>query len=240
MELLNEPTSKDFTFYAKFYEKKLQSEKDNLMRWMRFTEKRLEDLGSGTDTYIKVEERFFEYEEKMKVHEAKMESPVDVTNELFVTYVTEQLFLKEKQVINSQKKKDLCMEKKQKQDDCLKKFRSNESSHNRQSRQSERDMNHFYERMIRIENEMPGYLREALANMPANKGYIFRGVWYFGHVPVSRAQDEKYLTMFERIKGIQYIHEYIHEFPHKTYNLYEKLSKNSPKKLIRTEHYNMR
>jgi hypothetical protein len=83
-------------------------------------------------------------------------------------------------------------------------------------------------------------MKEALDNMPSNKGYIYRGVWYFGHVPLRNPQDEKYLTMFERVKGIQYIHEYIHEYPYKTYNLYEKLSKQSPKKLVRSEEFRMR
>lgn len=240
MEFTVEPTLKDFTFYEKFFLKKLQEEHDNLSKWMRFTERRLEELGRNTDTYLKQEERLIMYQEKLRVTTESLAAPVDGTNEMFIVYVTEQLTLKEKQIVNSKKKKEMCMAKKQKENDCMKKFRSSESRHSRETRYSEKNMNHFYERMIRIDDEMPSYLREALSNMPANKGYIFRGVWYFGHVPLMRQEDEKYLTMFERVKGIQYIHEYIHDFPKKTYNLYEKLSKNSPKKLIHSEEHRMR
>ena len=96
--------------------------------------------------------------------------------------------------------------KKQRQDDCMKKFRFTESRHSREDRYSEKTMNYHYERMMKIDNEMPKYLRDQLDNMPSNKGFIYKGVWYFGHKPVHHPQDDKYLTMIERVKGIQYIH----------------------------------
>jgi len=240
MDFTIEPKKKDFEFYSKFYLKKLQDEESNILRWKRFTEKRLEELGNDTEIYEKQIERMESYDERLELYKEMKESPMDETNEKFLAYVVEQLTLKEKQVVNSKKKKEAGEVKKQRQDDCMKKFRSSESRHNREDRFSEKNMNYFYDKMMKIDSEMPKYLREQLDNMPANKGYIYKGIWYFGHVPLYRKEDEKYLTMFERVKGIQYIHEYIHEYPMKTYKLWEKLSKTSPKKLIHSEQGKMR
>ena len=101
-------------------------------------------------------------------------------------------------------------------------------------------MNYFYNRMCQIDDEMPKYMKESLQNMPSTKGFIYRGVWYFGAIPSPPEEEAKFLTMFERFKGIQYIHEYIREYPYKTYNVYEKLSKNSPKTLIKREIFDLR
>lgn len=240
MESIIEPTQKDFEFYSKYYIKNVQEKENDLLKWIRFTEKRLEELGGGTDTYVKQKERLEEYYKKLENVKTKLENSMDETNSEFMSYVIEQLTLKEKQLVNSKKKKEATQMKKDKQDDCIKKFRHRESSHSREDRFSEKLMNNYYDKMCRIDQEMPKYLREALENMPANKGYIYKGIWYFGHVPLERLDDNRYLTMFERVKGIQYIHEYYHDYPIKTYRLWEKLAKNTPKKLIRTEEYRMR
>lgn len=234
-----EPKPKDFEFYSKYFIKQLKDEHAQLTRWLRYTEKRMEDLSSGSEVYIKQEELLVSYQQRIEENENKMQEPMDGDNELFLKYVTEQLVIKERQILHSKRKKESVVEKKKQQENCMRKFYATESKYNRQNRQTERDMNHFYEKMQKIEHEMPDYLKESLARMPCNKGYIYRGIWYFGHVPVPPEEDQ-YLTMFERVKGIQYIHEYIHEYPYRTYNLYEKLSKNSPKTLIHHEVAEMR
>lgn len=234
-EIYIEPTEKDFVFYSKFFLKKLKEEHAELTRWFRYTERRMEALSSGSDVYVKQEELLMSYKERLEAQEERIETPMDGDNEPFVAYVKEQLVIKERQILNSKKKKELVQAKKKQQEDCMRKFYANESKHNRQRRQTERDMNHFYEKMQRIDNEMPSYLKEHLQNMPSNRGYIYRGIWYFGHVPVSRRDDEDHLTMIERVKGIQYIHEYTHDYPYRVYRLYEKLSKTSPKNLIHEE-----
>lgn len=233
------PTSKDFVFYSKFFMKQLQEERDSLNRWVRFTEKRIEEVEFRSDIYFRQKEQLEKYNEKLKVNNEKMNEPMDGDNELFLSFVTKQLILKEKQVITSKKKKENAQIKKDIEKKAMSKFYASEAKFKRQERYSEREMDRFYERMLKIDEDMPTYMKQALDNMPANKGYIYKGVWYFGHIPVSK-EDEKYLTMFERVKGIQYIHEYIHDYPNKTYNLYEKLSKTSPKTLVYTENHIMR
>ena len=222
-----EPTEKDFVFYSKFFMKKLKDEHAELTRWLRFTEKRMEDLASQSEVYIKQEELLISYQQRIQDNEDRMQTPMDQENEAFVEYVITQLTIKERQVMNSKRKKENCMTKKKQQQDCIRKFYASESKHNRQQRQSQRDMNYFHEKMIKIDQEMPPYMKENLRRMPSNRGYIYRGVWYFGHVPVSSWEEEQHLTMTERVKGIQYIHEYRMDYPYRTYRLLEKLSKTS-------------
>lgn len=233
------PTTKDFVFYSKFFVKQLQEERDSLNRWVRFTEKRIEDVEYHSEIYFRQKEQLDKYNDKLKLNDEKMNVPMDSENDIFVSFVTKQLILKEKQVITSKKKKENCQIKKDIEKKTMSKFYASEARFRRQERYSEKEMNRVYERMIRIDEDMPPYMKQALDNMPANKGYIYKGVWYFGHIPVSK-EDERYLTMFERIKGIQYIHEYIYKYPNKTYNLYEKLSKTSPKTLVHTENHVLR
>lgn len=60
-------------------------------------------------------------------------------------------------------------------------------------------------RMDKIEREMPRYMKRNLKNMPNNKGYIYKGVWFFGH----QDQEKKGARiMFEQVeKNILHIHK---------------------------------
>ena len=68
-------------------------------------------------------------------------------------------------------------------------------------RQKVYEMNKGYERFKSI--ELPSYMQDNLTNMPNNKGYIFRGVWFFGELPASGYP----IVMFENRQGIKIIHE---------------------------------
>jgi hypothetical protein len=234
------PTSKDFAFYSKFYSKNLRGDEDGIQRWIRNMETRLEKLSYGDELYVRQEIILEKYKDRLVKNRELQTQAVDGTNELFVTYVVSQLVAKEKLISNNIKKKAMVKDKKDKEKNCLQTCYKNESTANRAVRQSKRDINYFYNRMLQIDDEMPRYMKESLQNMPTNKGFIYRGVWYFGSNPVSPEEERTYLTMFERIKGIQYIHEYIYKFPWKTYNVYEKLSKQSPKTLVKHEIFEMR
>jgi hypothetical protein len=80
----------------------------------------------------------------------------------------------------------------------------------------------YYNKIIET---FPSYLQTKLDYMPNNKGYIFRGCWFFGKQP----EDGTALTMFEKHKDVLRIHEYTQ----REYKLYEKIG-NNYKKLIFT------
>lgn len=70
--------------------------------------------------------------------------------------------------------------------------------------QKKRDELYCLKYFTRVCNELPDYMRNNLAGMPCNKGYIWRGVWFFGHLEATRQP----LVMFERKGKIQVIHEF--------------------------------
>lgn len=75
------------------------------------------------------------------------------------------------------------------------------------------DMQKGYERFKSI--DIPEYMREKLDNMPSNKGYIFRCVWFFGALPL---EGNKYpLVMFEKQGEARITHE-IYEDVHYVYS----------------------
>jgi hypothetical protein len=231
METQIEITSKDCKFYLPFFKRHLSNDKNTLERWIELSQNRMDELQKEDPIYLQQEQQLQRYQQSLQIMDEKIARPLDETNELFMTYIQKQLQMKQKQVVNSKKKKDQTIAKKNQITSFEKKFRQDEYTIRKTQYRLQKDMNSNYDRIIRIDNEMPDYMKKALQNMTSNKGYIYRGVWFFGHIP---HPDNDTLTMFERIKGILYIHEYIFD-PYsntKIHNVYEKLSKNSPKTLL--------
>ena len=75
----------------------------------------------------------------------------------------------------------------------------------RQERYSDRSSKRGYDYLIRVEKSLPQYIRANLENMPNNKGYIWRGVHYYGKKNPDKNANR---IMFENKKGELYIHEW--------------------------------
>lgn len=86
-----------------------------------------------------------------------------------------------------------------------------------------RDYKKCYDYMIRISNSLPDYLYSNLKNMPCNKGYIFKGMWFMGHLPEEHGQST---VMFEKQGHTNLMHEYKKDY----YLLWERDGRN--KKLL--------
>jgi len=88
-----------------------------------------------------------------------------------------------------------------------------------EERQNRNDMRYFHKLMLRADDSLPPYIRENLKEMPSNKGYIWRGCWFFGDLEPEYNQP---MIMFERQRnGVLQIHEYTKDL----YTLYEKKGK---------------
>ena len=76
-------------------------------------------------------------------------------------------------------------------------------------------------------DSLPQWIKDKLKDMPSNKGYIWRDLWFFGekHVPFS-----KYCTMFESLKGVTIIHEIDSDY----HKVYEKTGRSTNRTLIET------
>ena len=69
---------------------------------------------------------------------------------------------------------------------------------------NEKSYDKEYKRYIDKCNSVPDYIIRNLKEMPSNKGYIWKGLWCFGELP---SDNDKTLTMFEKINGDLKIHE---------------------------------
>lgn len=82
------------------------------------------------------------------------------------------------------------------------------------------------ERWLRkTENYFPLWKLKKLKNMPNNKGYIWRGIYYYGHKPAIKGEP---IFLFEQ-KGKSL---YIHEISKTQHKIFLKENKNSRRKLI--------
>jgi hypothetical protein len=60
---------------------------------------------------------------------------------------------------------------------------------------------------------VPHHLRSKLENMPPNKGYVYKGSWYFGTMGINRLNpldfEKAEYCLFELVeKNIMHIHKY--------------------------------
>ena len=94
-------------------------------------------------------------------------------------------------------------------------------------RQKERDMKYAYKYFNKVCDTLPEYIQINLSDMPNNKGYIWRGVHFYGELP--ETSDPR--VMFEKKRGGVLV---IHEYTEREYKRYEKVGKEK-KKLVHKE-----
>lgn len=85
---------------------------------------------------------------------------------------------------------------------------------------SEKDMDRELHRYNKICDSIPNYILNNLKEMPANKGYIWKGAWCFGNLAEEPGQP---LIMFEKMRDDILR---IHEIDDKYRTIYEKQGKN--------------
>lgn len=108
--------------------------------------------------------------------------------------------------------------KKQHDMDTYNKYMKVVIKESRNDRRQYRDYDYCFRYYKKVCATIPDYMIQKLSVMPNNKGYIWRGVSLYGY---QRSQNGP-RVLFERRKGILYIHEYIDTYTGKIYNLYTK------------------
>ncbi len=135
---------------------------------------------------------------------------------------------RDKQKIHSDAIKKRKQEKAKEDEDEKAKVFAKENNRNREERYMNKDFTYYYKVYSRIHESLPPYIHENLSEMPGNKGYIWRGCWFFGLNPPERNQP---CIMFEKMQGgVLRIHE-IDQYEIKTF---EKMGKER-KRLISTK-----
>lgn len=129
---------------------------------------------------------------------------------------------KSRQEAFSKKKQDLRKEEEEKR------AKLTDKRHKDDERNPAKDYAYFHKQFYWANESLPEYMRENLVDMPNNKGYIWRGCWFFGDRPSEPRQP---IIMFEKKKGgIMCIHE-LDQYEHR---IFEKIGKEK-KRLISTK-----
>ena len=97
----------------------------------------------------------------------------------------------------------------------------------RSHRQKELGVKYAYKYFNKVTDSLPDYMRKNISEMPNNKGYIWRGVHFYGDLPEQRGPR----VMFEKKRGGILI---IHEYTDREYKRYEKKGKER-KQLVHKE-----
>jgi hypothetical protein len=116
------------------------------------------------------------------------------------------------------KKEESDLKKKKKEAMYARWAKDKKRRNNQHQKKKKKNTDHSYERFCKANNSLPNYIKRNLADMPNNKGYIWKGVWYLGLQEIESSTQ----VMFEKCRdGILKIHEYSDT----EYKLYEKKGK---------------
>jgi hypothetical protein len=132
-----------------------------------------------------------------------------------------------KQNIESTKIKAMKKEASDEKKDVSQKYWKGIIDESRNHRQKDRDVNHAYKYFKKVNDSLPDYMINNLAEMPNNKGYIWRGVHFYGDLQEQRGPR----VMFEKQRGGILV---INEYTDSEYRRYEKKGKDR-KQLIHKE-----
>ena len=163
-----------------------------------------------------LEEANLTYEQEIKI---KTDEAVKIRlgeNDVYIETQTKtnQLVQNQQKKTTEKKKQDLIDEKREIQEVFDERSTLLNKSY-REERYFEKDVKKDYERFVSKCDTLPDYMKRKLKDMPNNKGYIFRGIWFFGQ---RHAEPGKPTIMFER-RGKDLI---IHEYDQYDYKMYEK------------------
>ena len=117
------------------------------------------------------------------------------------------------------KKKDIKNKEKQDNKDISKKYQDKIVADSRLQRQNEKDMNYSLRYMNKVHETLPSFMKRNLSEMTNNKGYIWRGVCYYGELSEKLYEPR---VMFEKKAGDILI---IHEYTDTEYKIFEKHGK---------------
>lgn len=228
-----EPTSKDYKYYATFFKKTLEGKLKQNEKWRKITESKRDDNENPTKEVLEdLQARIDRYTDNIAKLCEKMSESLDEHNEAFLAYVKEQLYYKEKQRVTSIKKKTNCEAAKKTMQANMQKIYDENRAVRRGENYMKKSMDCSYRRVLEIESTLPPYMDQALSRLPNHKGYIFRGVWYFGRL---HSDEKYYISMMERSQQKNLIHDYYYDG--RGYKKYQRFEKAQNGKKVMVDEY---
>ena len=95
----------------------------------------------------------------------------------------------------------------------------------------QKNMDKEYKRFIKKCNSIPNYMTKNLKDMPSNKGYIWKGIQFYGEKP---AENKKSTVLFEKNNKKLHIHNWKLHKDFTTYTLFEKCNETKKNKTLKT------
>lgn len=176
-----------------------------------------------------------ELKEKMKVREKEMDELEARINSDNLESEVKKVYMEDTQEVKNKNRKKQATTLLEDEKEVVslvlkdpykdKKFKKSEYKPN-PDKLLEKQMVSSYNHFMKACETIPDYMTEKLANMPGNKGYIWKGVWFFGDLQNERNQP---VVVFEKCPNNV---TKIHEIDGKEYKIYEKVTKDAKKKLI--------
>lgn len=210
-------------FYLAQYRKKLSEERRSQERWREQAARRvaMTTTAAGAEMW-----RTSSYDEKIERLTAALQGLTADTPAFLAYYEEQRAMAQHATDMKKQKKEDALHEDEEKKTQ-LKTYYAAENKETRAVRWQKHQMARDWQYLQRVEESLPPYMRENLSNMPNNKGYIWRGVQYFGARPAQGPSNE--WVLFERRGQKQLIHEVRYGHYHR---IFEKGDRGKNKKLV--------
>jgi len=177
-----------------------------------FTRTQISKLSTGISEHESKLEAL--QQRQIDISAGKLDDEIKIENENLLNKI------QRKEEVTNKKKKDKQDEKKN-DSELLKKHYEKTNRYEFSESFWEKEERRYYKNC----DSLPQWIRDKLKDMPSNKGYIWRDLWFFGekYVPFT-----KNCTMFENLKGgITIIHEIDAEY----HKIYEKVGRSNNKTL---------
>lgn len=177
-----------------------------------FTRTQISKLSTGITEH---ESKLVELQQKqIDISSGKLDDEIKSQNENLLNKI------QKKEEVTNKKKKDK-QDEKNNDSELLKKHYEKTNRYEFSESFWEKEERRYYKNC----DSLPQWIRDKLKDMPSNKGYIWRDLWFFGekYVPFT-----KNCTMFENLKGGITI---IHEIDADYHKIYEKVGRSNNKTL---------
>lgn len=177
-----------------------------------FTRTQISKLSTGITEH---ESKLVELQQKqIDISSGKLDNEIKSQNENLLNKI------QKKEEVTNKKKKDK-QDEKNNDSELLKKHYEKTNRYEFSESFWEKEERRYYKNC----DSLPQWIRDKLKDMPSNKGYIWRDLWFFGekYVPFT-----KNCTMFENLKGGITI---IHEIDADYHKIYEKVGRSNNKTL---------
>lgn len=200
------------------YRSELEQEKARITRMVAKDKEAIEYLEGTefTEKLSRLQQKVLERQERLSVIDKEIKDVIlgRLDEELGEKQSQEEKIIREKGQFTKQKKLDKRIEK----EASMARLKARPNLHREENRKG-RDLKYHYKRFCQVGDDLPDFISRNLADMPGNKGYIWKGMWFFGRKRPERGEPD---IMFEKLKGGLLR---IHEYRTNEYRLYEKKGK---------------